>query len=238
MKKCLLALAAIVFVLSSCSFQNIKGDDNVISKSYTENGFKDIDVSSALEVHMTQGTAYSLKIEGEKNIVDLLNVKTKGDKLEIDIQDKISFSPTRPIKVFITSPAYRDISGSGACSFYTVQKLISTGDIKVDLSGSCTAKLELDAKKIVVDASGATDIELLGTATELDIDASGSTAIRAFGLITQITTLDMSGAGDAEVFASKSLSVDLSGAATVKYKGNPSSLKQEISEAGNVSKVD
>lgn len=238
MKKNLWICSLVLLVLSSCTFKNVKGDGNIVTKTYTESGFKDIDVSSSVEVYLTQGTAYSLKITGEKNILELMNVKTKGDKLEIGFKNNTSFSATKPVKIYITAPGFRNLDGSGACSFYSQQKITSTGEVMIDLSGSCTAQLDIDAKKIVIDASGATEITLKGTATDLAVDASGSTSIHCFDFITQNTTLDISGAGEAEVFASKSLGIDISGASSVQYKGSPASLKQEISGAGSVNKAD
>ena len=46
----------------------------------------------------------------------------------------------------------------------------------------------------------------------------------------------MSGAGDAEVFASVKLDVEVSGASDVKYKGN-AAVSQDVSGAGSVKKV-
>ena len=46
----------------------------------------------------------------------------------------------------------------------------------------------------------------------------------------------MSGACDAEVFASVKLDVKASGASDVKYKGN-AAVSQHVSGAGNVKKV-
>lgn len=48
--------------------------------------------------------------------------------------------------------------------------------------------------------------------------------------------LVMSGAGKADVYASEKLDVDLSGAGSVHYSGNPASVTKHISGVGFVSK--
>jgi len=51
------------------------------------------------------------------------------------------------------------------------------------------------------------------------------------------TQVELSGAGDAQVFASVKLDVRVSGAADVKYKGN-ATVSQSVRGAGSVKKVE
>jgi hypothetical protein len=52
------------------------------------------------------------------------------------------------------------------------------------------------------------------------------------------TKVGISGAGSAKVFASVTLSSDVSGDGNISYKGNAKISSQEISGAGSVNKVD
>ena len=60
----------------------------------------------------------------------------------------------------------------------------------------------------------------------------------AFDFPAENYKIDISGAGKAEINVSKELNVEISGAATVRYKGNPTKNVQDISGAGTVRKVD
>ena len=71
----------------------------------------------------------------------------------------------------------------------------------------------------------------------MKVDGSGSSHFRCFDLMAEIVSVDISGAGDAEVFASVKLDVDVSGAGSVKYKGN-ATVSQKVSGSGSVSKVE
>ena len=61
--------------------------------------------------------------------------------------------------------------------------------------------------------------------------------MQCFDLLAEIVRIDISGAGDAHVFASVKLDVDVSGAGNVRYKGN-ANVTQNISGAGSVKKLD
>ena len=90
-----------------------------------------------------------------------------------------------------------------------------------------------------VDVSGAGDIisdNIISGGEPLEMSVSGSGSIKAFDLTTDISTLNLSGAADAEVTANQKLDVNVSGSGDVKYKGN-ASVSQSISGSGSVKKV-
>lgn len=235
MKKTVLICSLSLFAFASCNMNAVKGNGHIVTKSLTQTGFKDIEASSDLEVHLAQGT-YNVKLEGDENIIELVNVRVEGDRLKVGLKDNVSISSGRPVKVFITAPEFREIEGSGACVFSG--KIASSIPISIDLSGACETHMQIDAPKIDVDASGASEIELKGRARDFSVDASGASTTHCFDLLTENTSLEISGGGEAEVFASQSLTVSISGAGDVKYKGNPATVKQDISGAGNVTKAD
>lgn len=237
MKKLLLIPSFVLLAFASCDYNRVKGNGHVISKSFDKTNFKNIDVSSSIDVVLKQGTDYSVRIDGEENILQLIEVRKEGDKLIVGFKNNISISPTKDIKVYITAPEFHKLEGSGACTISN-SGVITGNEVTLDLSGACNTHLNVDVNKLGIEASGASEIEVKGKAVYFSVDGSGSTSVSAFQLITENASIELSGAGDAEVFASKSLKADLSGAGSVTYKGNPPSVSKEISGAGSVSKAD
>lgn len=237
MKKLLLLPAITLITFASCNFNTVKGNGHTVTKSYTETGFRDIEASSSVDLILKQGPDYSVKIEAEENILELLKVRKEGDKLIIGLKNNVNISTTKGIKVYITAPAFHKLEGSGSCNFSS-DGLLTGNALELGLSGACNAKLNMEVKKLDIDASGASEIELKGKTIDFSVDGSGSTSVKAFDFMTENTEVDLSGAGDAQVYASRSLNVDLSGAGNVQYKGNPPSISKELSGAGSVSKAD
>jgi hypothetical protein len=233
MKKFFLIATASILLLASCINKGIRGSGHVITKQFTETGFKNIDVSSVMKVYLKQGDKYEVKVEAEDNIMDLIEVKKEGEKLEFGFRDHTSLNPTKDIIIYITAPDFHELSASGA-SGYVSQGTIKTSEISLDLSGATKVKLALDVTSVKVDASGASEIILSGNANSLEVDGSGSTDISAFDLKSQMADIGISGAGSAKVQAEKDLKVEISGAGHVVYKGNPTVTK-DISGAGKVS---
>ena len=92
-------------------------------------------------------------------------------------------------------------------------------------------------------ASGACDIfsdNKITNSERIAIDISGASDVKMDLMAPQIeenTVIELSGAGNAAVFASVKLDLKISGAADVRYKGN-ATVSQKISGAGSVKKVD
>ena len=209
-----------------------RGSGHVVSKTYNETGFKNIDISSVMKVYLKQGDQYEVKIDAEDNLQDFIEVKQEGDKLSFGIKNGKSISPTKDIIIYITAPDFHKLEASGAGG-YVSQSPIKTNELLLDLSGATKVKLDLNVNTTKVDASGASEIILSGNTNTLEVDGSGSTDVKAFDLKSQSVDIDISGAGDANVQAEKTLKVEISGAGNVSYKGNPA-ITQEIHGAGKI----
>jgi len=62
---------------------------------------------------------------------------------------------------------------------------------------------------------------------------SGAGNLNAFELISEETTVNLSGAGKAEVYANQLLNVTITGAGSVYYKGHPA-IAKTITGSGNL----
>ncbi len=116
--------------------------------------------------------------------------------------------------------------------------------IKVTLSSSAlsgarlTGAVRLTATKLsgqgfYLEGTGATRVVLDGTVNELMATMSGASRLGAESLQAETVEISISGAGKAEVAASRVLKVAISGAGKVTYTGNPT-VEKHISGAGSV----
>ncbi|MEJ0105332.1 MAG: head GIN domain-containing protein [Bacteroidota bacterium] len=211
------------------------GDGNIKTETRSAGQFNSVDVSGAIDLYVKQDADRSLKIEADENLLTYIEVINDGDKLVIRPKNGFNLKPSKDIKVYVSSPLFKRLEASGACDIYSENQITSAEEFDIDMSGSCDAKLDIKAPKVSTDVSGACSAELKGETKELYLEGSGSSDFKCFGLMAENVDVNISGAGDAEVYASVKLSVDVSGAAGVKYKGSPS-VDQKISGAGSVKK--
>jgi hypothetical protein len=227
-------------IFSSCRDvfgKRIRGNGTVKTENRPVTGYNSIDVSGAIDVYVKQDSAQNIKVEADENLLEYIVVKEEGGVLKIYPKDNYNLRPSGTIKVYVAGPNFRRFEASGACDYYSENKITNTESIVLDLSGSCDAKMELNAPKITAGVTGAGKLTLKGETKELVVDGTGSSDFNCFELMAENVNVDITGAGDAEVYASVKLDVSVSGAGTVKYKGN-AAVNQKVSGAGSVKKVE
>jgi hypothetical protein len=234
----LIALSGLV-LFSSCRLfhKKVRGTGNVVMQARNVSNFDGVSVSSAMDLYVRQDSGFSVKVEIDDNLQQYIIVTKENGILHIRQEHNINLDATGKIKVFVSAPAFTSLSASGACGIFTENTISSSNPIDIGLTGASKATVELRSPKISADLSGASFLAIKGETRQFSIEGSGSSNVRCFDLLTEETFIDVSGASEAEVFASVKLDVKASGASEIKYKGN-ASVSQDVSGAGSVRKVD
>jgi hypothetical protein len=238
MKKLAFFSLVILVFASGCreiSSRRERGSGNIQSQNRSVSSFNSVDVSGAIDIYVKQDSVSSVKVEADDNILQYVEVHVDGSTLQIYTSGGIRLRPSRKIKVYIGNPVYQSLEASGACSINGESPIVSTGTLRISLTGASDGNLEIDAPRVMANVTGASNVNLRGRTKDFEADASGASGIDSFGLLTENTQVDLSGASHAEVFASVSLGGNASGASHVDYKGN-ASVSVSKSGASSVNK--
>ena len=189
-----------------------------------------------MELIVKQDSSFSVKVETDDNLQQYIIVSEDNGLLTIKQENNINLDQTGKIKVFVSAPVFKSLEATGACNIFSENVISSAEPVDIDLTGASEATIELKSPKVSADLTGASTVSLKGEAKEFSVKGSGSSNVKCFGLLTEETSIDMSGACEAEVSASVKLDVRASGASDVRYKGN-AAVSQDVSGAGSVKKV-
>lgn len=175
-------------------------------------------------------------IEADENLIAYIETIIEGDRLIIKSKEGYNLDPTGDMRVYITAPLYKSIEVSGACDIIGQTRINNSEKMKLHVSGAGEIKMEVDAPALEAEISGSGSVNLKGETRNFDLELSGAANAHCFDLLSENTKVVISGAGDAEVYASVSLDAHVSGAGEVKYKGDAKNIKQSVSGAGSVNK--
>ncbi|RYF98397.1 MAG: DUF2807 domain-containing protein, partial [Chitinophagaceae bacterium] len=225
----------------SCGFGNgkkVKGNGNIKTEERSVGSFSKVEVHGSIDVHVAQGDQKPVRIEGDENLLQYIEVKQNGDKLEVRTKRGYNLKPSSDMRIYVTSPTFTDIDVSGACDIIGDSRITNNDKIRLHVSGAGDIKMEVDVPVISADISGAGSINLRGKTRDFSCDLSGAGEAHCYDLLAENTRIEISGAGNAEVFASMKVDAEVSGAGSVKYKGNAGTVNQKVSGAGSVRKAD
>ncbi|HEY4064570.1 MAG TPA: head GIN domain-containing protein [Puia sp.] len=232
---------ALTITLGSCrNFmgKRIHGDGNIKTEDRNVSSFKNVDVSGAAKVYVSQGDKPAVKIEGDENLLQYMEVEQEGDRIIIREKPGFNLIPTGDLRVYVTAPVYNKIDASGACDIIGQTKISNSEDMEMHVSGAGDIKMEVDAPRLRSEVSGSGSIYLKGQTKDVDLDLTGAGHAYCYDLLAENTKIEISGAGSAEVYASVKLDANVSGAGSVSYKGNATEVNQHVSGAGSVHKAD
>jgi hypothetical protein len=232
-------LSLITFLgLTSCRFmgKRIHGNGVISTVEKPVTSFKDVNANGDIKLIVIQGDLKPVKLEGDENILSFIEVIQNGEKITIQTKPGVNLIPSGDRDVYVTSPTFRNIEVSGSSDIIGQNKITTTDDLSLQASGAGDIKMDVDAPKITAGISGSGSVSLKGQTKDFMIDLTGAGHAYCYDLLTENTTVQISGAGSAQVYASVTLKADVSGAGNISYKGN-ASVSQQISGAGSVNKV-
>jgi hypothetical protein len=231
--------AALIITISSCDTfgHRVEGNGKIKSETRNVGNFKRIEVSDNIKLHIKQDAAYSLRIDADENLMEYIEVDGGGEELRIRTRNGFNLDPSKSIDVYVSAPSLDGLNASGASDVDSENTLSSSGTFDMDVSGASNVDIDVKAPKVRAGLSGASRAILRGETKDLVLNGSGASELRCFDMLSENTDVDVSGASNADVFASVSLKADASGASNVRYKGSPS-VDQNTSGAGSVGKAD
>jgi|SRR5579862_1817485 len=239
MRKYLFIIAALPFLIGSCRYlrgKRVRGNGNIKTEEHSVSSFKNLEVSSTLNVYISQGEVRPIRIEGDENLLPYIEVEQDGDEVIIKSRDGYNLEGSSELKVYVTAPSFHKISLSGAGDIIADSKITNPDNMEINLSGAGDIKMEVDAPKLTADISGVGSIYLKGQTKDVDMNISGAGSAHCYDLLSENTKIEISGVGSADVYASVKLDAHVSGAGSVNYKGNATDVTQQVSGVGSVNK--
>lgn len=230
---CLLLVLTFSLVLNACA-QKTKGSGNIKTENRDVSGFKIIHIGGSFNVELVPGNSEGVLLEADDNILPLILTKVSHETLSLELKGSVNNYKT--LKATINYKDMEKIRASGSVQIKQTEKS-KHGTLFMELSGSSKIKMNIEAKVLAMESSGASEMELKGEAETFNLDVSGAGEVKALKLETKESKVEISGAGNAELFVKEKLDVSISGAGSVKYKGNPAVVNQDVSGAGSVKKL-
>lgn len=247
-----LVLSLSVVWLSGCTGLNgIVGVGEIVTKQYDFKDFTAVEVSNAIDVRISAADTYSVSVSTYGNILDRLEVSQTEKTLIIRLPFG-SFSNS-DIKVDITMPVLTKLNLSGA-SKGTLEGFKSANDFEshisgaselnlnnmessktnLDISGASKMKGYLKAGDLILNVSGASRCELEGSAEDMKATITGASTAEFGDLQVNDVNIELSGASRADISTNGKLDLNISGASTLSYAGEPTLGKVDVSGASKL----
>jgi hypothetical protein len=243
MRKAIILLP--VLMLGGCHAAFGEESHERAARSFQVGGFDKIALAGSGDVEVRTGAAPSVRVEGDKEAIDRLDIRVENGELRIGRRREgdgwhFGFVRERHLKIFVTVPnvTAASITGSGDLRIDKVAgnrfdgSISGSGDLGIAQMEVAETSLSIagsgdilaagkagKAAETSLSIAGSGDILAAGKAGKASLSTAGSGEIRAGGLETGSVNVSVMGSGDVQVRASQSADVNIMGSGDVHVAG-------------------
>lgn len=191
----------------------VNGSGSVITETRDVGTFTSVELNAVGQMNISQGSANSLTITADDNLLKLIKTTVRNGVLVIEFErPAVTFNAITRLQYDITVTKLDTLTVNGA------------GDIRVT---------GLDGQSLKVRINGASNIDAAGKVVSQQVTLTGAGRYQAADLQSDDAVIEINGAGTAVVWAEKTLDVGISGMGNVEYYGAPR-VSKRISGVGSV----
>ena len=226
-----------IVVLSGCDAWFDRSKDSLVIEN--PEYIKGIVADGPWDITIFQHETASAYIEYLDSYNVIAEVREDGYlhlKVKFKIQP-VTWNKKNDFKAVIYIPNIELIKGSGACDI-TVNGAFHGEQCKIDLNGASDLKrFEYYGDKIEVDLDGASECSITGETGFAKISCSGASEAHMFDFYTEELDIKLSGASYTTITVQDKISGSVSGASTLKYRGNADRSNVKSSGASDIKKT-
>ena len=228
------ALLILFVSVTSCFFDGVKGNGNVIAKNRSiSSDFVRIKASSGIDVYLTENGESGLVVEADENLHELIETEVKNGTLYIGTKKNIWSARAKKVHVSVEKLIELEVT-SGA--ELTTENTLKADDLKIVATSGAEFNLHLNVNNLDCESSSGSNVNIDGEANNFKVSSSSGSVIDAFGLETLRCTAKASSGSNIKVSVDKSFDGNASTGANIQFKGNPEVINTNDSSGGNVRK--
>ncbi len=229
--KVLLSALLLVVITTSCTLAQKREFTN---KTFPVPSFSSIKFDAVAKVIYTQSNKVSLRAEGDKEMVNNLDISVKKNVLKIDHKRRFNSKNKKSLTIYISSPTIEAIDVEGVGN-WNLEGKIKADNLKIKFEGVGNFEaLNLESQTIKADYKGVGNLTLGGSTEFIEIESEGVGSVNTQKLIAKNAVVRSSGVGSVKCYASDSIDLNNNGVGSLTYYGNPTVKNMNNSGVGKI----
>jgi hypothetical protein len=189
------------------------------TRTYAVADFTAIDLRGADDVDVRVGPGFSVRADGDPQLLDRLKISKVGTTLRIARVNTSGWNWSGDdAKISVTLPRLTEVSAAGSGDMVIDRVAVDAFRAAAAGSGSLAVG-QLQAQRADVSLAGSGDVKLAGTAKELKISIAGSGDVDAGGLKASQADVSIAGSGSVRAEVDGPAKVNVMGSGDVDLGG-------------------
>jgi hypothetical protein len=210
-----------------------RGSGVAATETRQPGAFEKLEVAGSISVTVRQGTAPSVTVVADDDVLPFVETVVSGDTLKLHLRDGERVRTRHAVQVTVDAVTLSSIKLAGSGDL--VLERFSTPALALSLEGAGDARLQsLQTDSLRLGIAGSGDVDAAGRTGELALSIAGSGDADLARMVAKAVQVRIAGSGDAKVHADDSLDVRIAGSGDVDYAGEAREVKRSIAGSGSV----
>ncbi len=205
------------FFYAAAAIAQVRGSGNTVKQDRETGPFTKIEIGGAFRAQLIQGDRYVVTVVTDDNLQSSIETRVLGNTLVIEAAS--GMKNLSELSVVIQTPMLEKVQLDGAARLTTNGTFV-TPRLRIEANGASRVNMTLQTEALESNVNGAARLTLEGESITHETEVSGAARLNALKLKTTTTTVEVSGAGRASVFANSEIMADISGAGRLSYFDN------------------
>jgi len=224
-------LPLFLLLFFSCKKENscdcIKRTGDIIIETRIITGFDQIFVEDNLNVFITEGPDFEIKVEAGEHIAPLIKTEVVDGILFIRNKNRCNWTRSykKPLNVYVKLPKIRFITSDGTGNVKSLNT-ITTDVVDVQIKNSGNIELTFNNQRVLSHMHGSGDVTLHGSTYEHDCSIGGTAYIYAGDMETSYTYIEAFTLGSSYIRVKDFLICKMAEKGDTYCYGNPAVVQQ------------
>ncbi|HQW83961.1 MAG TPA: head GIN domain-containing protein [Ferruginibacter sp.] len=238
MKKLFLSIACLISFAVFAQETKVINDANAITRNLNSS-FTAINVSSGIDLYLTQGNEESLAVSAyDPKYIDRLITEVVDGTLKIYFNNKgLTWkSGVRHLRAYVSCKTLEKLVATAGSDVF-VSGNINASNLNVDVNSGAGFSGAVQATEMTVKVSSGASIKITGSAGKLIVSASSGADFKGYDFVTEYCNATASSGAGVRLTINKELIAKATSGADIHYKGTGLIRDIKTSGGGSVKRL-
>jgi len=194
--------------------------------------FNQLSLHSGWKVLLIPSDENKLVLEANENLVELLEIEQKGNRLKIDSEKLIKKADSKLIQLYYNQELTEIKTSSGI--HLIAEELRHSGNLKLVSTSGSKVELSFEGEKLVAETTSGASIFLTGLAAYLEVKSTSGSGFEAEELLAKKVKVQANSGANINLNVKEELEAKATSGAIIKHNSGIKNVSKDTNSGGNI----
>ena len=229
-----------VFILLSISLVScqdmmvvqVEGEGPVVMNEFEIDNFNQLSLHSGWKVLLIPSDENKLVLEANENLVELLEIEQKGNRLKIDSEKLIKKADSKLIQLYYNQELTEIKTSSGV--YLIAEDIKHSGNLNLVSTSGSKLELSFEGEKLAAETTSGASIHLTGSAAYLVVKSTSGSGFEAETFLAKKAKAKANSGANINLNVEEELEAKATSGAIIKHNSGIKNVSKDTNSGGTI----